>query len=209
MTRRASSLLHPVERALRLDEYLAVQEAVFRLYVSKHHLPSVYRKWSLYYRVLWETGLRASEALAIRARDIETNYIKVRRLKRKGHPEDRVRIQPQLELALREYIKVEKLKPASKLFPNSIQGAKWVFDKVKAEAKIRDWLTLHSFRHGYAINLLRQPPPGATATEVLTMVQRALGHASISSTTVYVSASKKEVDDWLGKVKFSDETWKA
>ena len=53
-----------------------------------------------------------------------------------------------------------------------------------------------------ALSVLYKAPPDATAAEVLTMVQRALGHSSISSTTVYTSAPKEKVDNWLDAVKF-------
>jgi len=51
----------------------------------------------------------------------------------------------------------------------------------------------HTFRHSYAVHLLRHGVP-------LTVVQRLLGHSSIETTAIYLSVVQREVEEFVRKV---------
>lgn len=192
-------LLTPKARAITPEEYFLIQLATKNVTGSS----KINQKWSLYFRVLWQTGIRPSEGLGLKAQDIGEEYITITSLKKKGRPQVRIKVQPSLSADLRKFIADQKIRPNQKLFPETIQGAKYIFDKVKAsQPAIRQWLTLHSFRHGFAVNFLNQAPRDVPTAEVLTWLQRALRHASIGTTGVYIQATDEQVEAHLDRMKF-------
>jgi integrase len=191
-------LLSIRQRAIKPVNYIAIQQAL--AYVTSSE--SANRKWQLYFRLLWETGMRPGEALNLRAKDIRTGFLIVHRLKKAGHPEDEIRIQPLLEFEIKEYIKIQAIK--GRLFPYTIQAVHFIFNKVKKKVLLPASITPHSFRHGFALNVLDQAPPELKKDPVrlLRLLQRSLAHTSIASTSVYINADKEEVDDLMNQMKF-------
>lgn len=159
-------------------------------------------KWSLYLRVLWETGLRPSEGLSLKAADVSPTHLLVRRLKRKGHPEDRVPIQAGLGQTLQAYAARYRIRPKARLFPNTIQAAQQIFQRVKHHIGLRPELTLHSFRHGFATHYLRSLPPGQSPAHGLAKAQRALGHSRLETTGVYLRATYDDVREDIEGMDF-------
>ncbi len=186
------------KRAIMPINYIAIQQALVGITSSE----TANRKWGPYFRVLWETGMRPGGALNLRAHDIRTSLLIVHRLKKAGHPEDEIRIQPLLEFELKEYIKSQEIK--GRLFPDTIQAVHFIFNKVKKKVLLPASITPHSFRHGFALNILDQAPPELKADPVrlLRLLQRSLAHTSIASTSVYINADKEEVDDLIKGMKF-------
>jgi len=187
-------------RAVKPIDYIAIQQILG----SITSIEKVNRKWQLYFRVLWETGIRPGEALALKASEVQSQSLLVHRLKKKGHPEDEVKIQPQLELALQSYIALEKKKPSHRLFPDTIQAVHFIFNRVKKKLSLPDSITPHSFRHGFAMNLVAQSPPAlrADATKMLKVLQRALAHKSMSTIGVYLEVDKSDVDKVIDGMRF-------
>jgi len=193
-----TKLLSVRQRAIKPADYMAIQSTLVNITSSE----KANRKWQLYFRVLWETGIRPGEGLNITAADVGTGYLAIRRLKKKGHPEDQVKIQPMLELALKEYIRAEKIR--KKLFPDSIQAVHFIFNRVKKRLNLPDSITPHSFRHGFALNIIDQAPKALKQDPVrlLRLLQRSLAHDSISSTSIYITADKEDVDGLINGMKF-------
>ena len=193
-------LLSVQQRAIKLADYIAINQALANITT----LALANRKWQLYFRVLWETGIRPGEALNIKTSEVHSGYLTIHRLKKKGHPEDEVKIQPLLELSLNSYIALEKIKPNRKLFPNTIQAVHFIFNRVKRKLNLPNSITPLSFRHGFAMNFLEQAPKPlkADAVKLLRLLQRALAHNNLSSTSVYIQADKEEVDEIVKQMKF-------
>lgn len=194
----SSSLISPRRKAITPEEYLLIQLTCRQVTTSS----GINQKWALYFALMWETGIRPSEALHVKAEDVKVGTIDIRRLKKKGRPIDIVTIQPHLQLELQNYISKNKIRPGGKLFPEGIMAARYILEKIKKMARLRPELTLHSFRHGFAMNFMRQTPPDKTATEGLALLQRALGHTNISATGVYIKADEVDVANQVKGMKF-------
>jgi len=137
-------------------------------------------------RFLWEAGTRLSEALAIRAEDIDVELALVRvvTLKRRV-PETRTCPLP------REFCS-ELLALASA----SSKGRPFHWSKRVAYGYVRYALEMagvdadrahpHALRHGHAVHALTFGAP-------LHTVSRALGHASVATTSTYLRATGEDV----------------
>ena len=194
----SSSLISARQKAITPEEFLLIQIACGRVTDDQ----AINSKWALYFRLMWETGIRPSEALSLKAENVKETFIEIRRLKKKGRPVDQIAIQAHMQLELKQYISRNRLRPGSKLFPQGIMGARYIFEKIKKIAKLRSELTLHSFRHGFAMNFLRQSDRSRPAAEQLTLLQRALGHANISATSTYIKADEADVRNQIERMKF-------
>ena len=186
------------QRAIKPLDYIRIQTACGHVTSNER----VNQKWSLYFRIRWETGIRPSEGLNLKAQDVYPGMLKVARLKKREEAIDHVVIQPLLETAIHEYIIEENIKPTQRLFPDTIQGAWYIFKKIKDELGLPDTITLHSFRHGFALNFLSQVKQSSDPTTALRYLQRALGHTNLTSTQVYIRAEQTEVDDQMKRMRF-------
>jgi len=196
---KGGKLLSVRGRAITPEQYREAVSACTSLTASQ----KVNDKWALYLRVLWETGVRASEALAIVPEDIQGDTLTIRRLKRKKKLLDEIPIQESLQGALARHINGNRIRAASRrLFPESYGNVSYIWRSIREAAGLPKYLTLHSFRHGFAINFIKQSPGDATPTEVLAWLQDALGHSSISSTSVYTQTEKEETRKHIARMKF-------
>lgn len=185
-------------KAITTDEARAI------IHAARHYSPydqKLNDKWSLFFSVLWNTGLRLSEALALKKDDVFTDHIKVSRLKmRDRNQTDIIWIKPELYLLFINYIMEYGIK--GWLFPNERREAGYIFTKLKEITQIRQHLTIHGFRHGFAFNFLAQVGQNQNAAETLTSLQRWLGHARIETTMRYTRKGIKDLQFDLRKLKF-------
>ena len=156
-------------------------------------------KWALYLRSLWETGLRPGEVLELTIDNVSSDHIRIQRFKKKGHPWDQVPIQPGLALSLRIYAQKAKIKKG-RLFPDTIQAAWKMLQEVKHHAKLRPHITLHSFRHGFAYNMLSQQQDQPAVA--LPLLQRWLGHDNINTTARYIRPTYDSLREAAKELKF-------
>lgn len=135
-------------------------------------------------QVLYGTGLRASELIGLRIRDIDSgrNTITVRQ--GKGAKDRQVPLSATLLQLLREYWKLYR--PKEFLFENnrsdaqmSVRTVQAVFEHAKKASGISKKISAHTLRHSYATHLLE------AGTDLLS-IRNQLGHSSISTTTVYL-----------------------
>jgi site-specific recombinase XerD len=135
-------------------------------------------------QVLYGTGLRVSELIGLRIRDIDSgrNTITVRH--GKGAKDRQVPLSPTLLHLLREYWKIYR--PTEFLFENGRSGAQMsertvqaVFEHAKKASGIRKKISAHTLRHSYATHLLE-------AGADLVSIRNQLGHSNIATTTVYL-----------------------
>jgi len=140
---------------------------------------------------IYSAGLRVSEAVRLRVRDIDSSQMQLRIEQGKGK-KDRYALlgQKNLEL-LREYYRVYRpeewlfggQKKGNWLSVNTVQKA---FERAKKKAGISKHATVHTLRHSFATHLLDQN------TDVFT-IQKLLGHTNLRTTAVYLHVSRERL----------------
>ncbi len=152
----------------------------------------------LFLRLLWETGVRVSEAIRLRLGDVSRDGIRVLG---KGSVERVVFIQDSLVSEMLLYAQELALGRNDYLFPSRKGGhiTKQRADQVIKEAARRGELErnvhAHLFRHGYAINFLN-------CSGRLDALQEQLGHRDINTTRIYLRLSDEDVRREVSKIQF-------
>jgi site-specific recombinase XerD len=161
-------------------------------------------------RLLLNAGLRAREAreLKIKHLDFKTGRLKVRGKGRK----ERVVWLSEDDLALiRAWLTRRgssgNRAPSGDLLFTSLDGSRpvndrWLRRMVKAVAEkagiVKD-IHPHSLRHTFATDLLR-------ATKNLRLVQKALGHSNIETTTIYAHIVDEELENAMKELRNGKNT---
>lgn len=145
------------------------------------------RKHRAWLTLIYGSGLRVSEAAAMKTAYIDSSTMRVFVQGGKGHKDRYTLLSQAALLALREYWRTYRpAHPGDWLFPGpsptghvttaSIQQA---FMHAAQAVPIRATVSIHTLRHCFATHLLED---GAT----LLQIKELLGHRSIQSTTVYL-----------------------
>jgi site-specific recombinase XerD len=149
-----------------------------------------FRKHHILFRVAYSTGLRSSEIVKLRARDIDSGRMVIRVEQGKGAKDRLVLLSPRLLEGLRQHFRRET--PGEYLFSSRdgrghlCAGAlKHAFAKAKARATITKPGGMHLLRHAFATHMLE-------AGGDLPTLQRLLGHRSIRTTAGYIHLMEPE-----------------
>ncbi len=163
---------------LRLPEIHAVAEAAKSLrYGERNHL---------LVRLLFQTGLRISEALSLTPSDlVQVDGVYAARVKGKGRKERWVHIPPALYSELRDYILFHSIQPHQKIFKVHRTNAWRMLQKAARQAGLFKRVFPHILRHSHAIEVLRQ-------TRNPRVVQLHLGHSSATTTMRYLITLEQE-----------------
>jgi site-specific recombinase XerD len=148
------------------------------------------RKHRLLVALAYGAGLRVSEAVSLRVRDIDLEALTVTIRQGKGQ-KDRVTVFPE---RLREGIRwlMAGKGGAAFLFESERGGrltersAQAVFERALARAKVQRAATFHSLRHSFATHLLENGVD-------VRYVQELLGHANIRTTQVYTHVTNPQL----------------
>jgi len=135
--------------------------------------------------VCYGCGLRVSELVSLRVRDIDGERKLLRVEQGKGAKDRLVTLSPALLDALRQYWKV--FRPNEWLFPNHLRPqkpldvttAQRVFQAAKRKSGVKKEGGIHSLRHAYATHQLEDGLP-------VHQLQRLLGHGNVQSTMRYI-----------------------
>jgi len=196
--------ISPKRKAVRAASYLEPESA--RAIIAAVDLRTAHgpRERALLL-FLYNTGARVSEALAIRPRELRLDRPRQVRLLGKGSKERICPLWPETTVALRPM--VTAVAADEPIFRNARgasltrDGAAYLIDKYVARAAKtmpalrRSHVTPHAFRHGCAVALLQ-------AGVDLTVIRDYLGHASVATTSRYLSTNLKMKRDVL------DAFWK-
>lgn len=173
----------PVVKAPRRGEVSVLKrEDVSKLLEASRDLLDV-----VVVRLLFETGLRASEALNVRVVDVDFSKREIEVKAGKYDVGRTVFFTEELGELLRLWIKISNLKGEDKLIPLSYPG---LWKRLKSLAsragldpgKVRP----HTLRHGFATEALRR------GVSVLAL-QKILGHRDVKITQIYVHLLKDDV----------------
>lgn len=154
-------------------------------------------------KVIYASGLRVSEATALRLPDIDSQRMQLRVREGKGNKERCTVLTQALLLELRRYWKLAR--PQEWLFPGDKPGqpltpgtASRIFVEAKARAGIEKKGGVHMLRHCFATHLLEQGVK-------LHTIQVLLGHRSLKSTARYAHVVAGQVGEehslleWVGR----------
>lgn len=142
---------------------------------------------------IYATGLRISEALALKVTDIDSERMVITVRQGKGLKDRTVMLSPQLLEVLRRYAR--QFLPRDWLFPGSRPDQPihaTVVQRACAQARLVAGLskpaTVHTLRHSFATHLLE------TGTD-LRIIQTLLGHRSLKTTAIYTHVSAQRLHD--------------
>jgi site-specific recombinase XerD len=136
------------------------------------------------FSTMYGTGMRVSEALHLRAADIDGQRMMIRIQLGKGHKDRDVQLSAKLLELLRCYWR--KVRPGEWMFPGQNPDQPLTPDAVgtavaraSQRAGLKKHPSPHSFRHAYAVHLLE------AGTDVR-RIQLLLGHRSLATTARYL-----------------------
>lgn len=185
-------------KPFRIPETLTPEEQEALLRQPNRRYPTGERNYLLL-RLMLDTGLRLSEAIHLRWRDVDLNTGKLMVGQGKGHKDRTLWIgEDDLEL-LRKWrerqAKDVKGKPAH-IF-TTLEGkpllSRYVQQAVKryaARAGIEKNVHPHTLRHTFATDLYRE-------TKDIRLTQKALGHANLSTTQIYTHIVDEDLEEAL------------
>ena len=178
----------------RLPVVLSVEETIELLRSIEHP------RYRVLLTTIYATGLRLSEALALRAADIDSKRMVVRVRQGKGKKDRYVPLPPALLDLLREHWRREHLRDL--LFPHLSDpsrpadptGVQKYLQRIVAKAGLAKKVTPKTLRHCYATHLIEQ----GTSTRV---VQVLLGHANVHTTETYTHVSPSTLGNVTGPLE--------
>jgi integrase/recombinase XerD len=150
-------------------------------------------------RLMLDAGLRVGEVLALQVRDLDWTAGKLMIRQGKGAKDRVVWINEDLLALLREWR--ERRPAANGLLFTTLKGgeldARYIREMVKRLARkagIEKDIHPHLLRHTMATDLLR-------ATKNLRLVQKALGHSNITTTTIYAHIVDGELEEAMKELR--------
>ena len=182
---REVELRVPARRSGRLPEPLSRQEIERLLEAARNP------KHRVIVMTAYATGLRVGELVKLRLEDIHSDRMLIRVNQGKGRKDRYTLLSPRLLDELRQYWRAYRPRPW--LFLNrkgddhlpegTAQGA---YDTLKERAGVIHGHGIHSLRHSFATHLLE-------AGVDLVTIQRLLGHARLSTTTIYLHVMETRI----------------
>ncbi|MGB8312827.1 MAG: tyrosine-type recombinase/integrase [Halobacteriota archaeon] len=145
-------------------------------------------------RLLWRSGMRVSELLALTPSDLEPYNQVLNITKAKGKKQRRVVVDPSMFAMLSKYISETNIPEEQSIFGLSsvhIWRLCQKYGKMIGLGNVHP----HTFKHSYAIHLIRNGVD-------LRRLQQLLGHSNIQTTTVYLQFRDQDLRDVYNKVKF-------
>ena len=156
----------------------------------------------------YSAGLRVSEIVNLKIKDIDSTRMQIFIQKSKGKKDRYVNLSPILLDILRGYIKLYKPRPKLYLFESDysfeaypIRTIQQIFTNAKKKAGISKDVGIHSLRHSFATHLLEK------GTDIR-YIKDILGHFDIKTTERYLHVARQKLvniasplDDLFGKEK--------
>ncbi|MBK5284050.1 MAG: site-specific integrase [Bacteroidia bacterium] len=135
-------------------------------------------------------GLRVSEVVNLKLKDIDSKRMVITLRAAKGKKDRQVMLSEKLLLLLREYVR--ETKPKVWLFEGQYGGqyssrsVQEVIQQAKQKAGIKKKGSIHALRHSFATHLLEG------GTDIIS-IKELLGHNSLKTTSIYTHVSKKHL----------------
>jgi len=175
------------KKPLQLPKLLNEKELakLFNALANKKHKAMLFTAYS--------AGLRVSEIVNLKLKDIDSNRMQIFIEKAKGKKDRYVNLSPVLLDILRSYLKNEDPRPAKFLFESGYTGDAYpirtvqqIFSIAKTRAGIQKEVGIHSLRHSFATHLLEK------GTDIR-YIKDLLGHFDIKTTERYLHVAKQKL----------------
>ncbi|HEV7329973.1 MAG TPA: site-specific integrase [Flavisolibacter sp.] len=159
----------------------------------------------------YSAGLRVSEVVHLRLRDIDSGRMQIRIEQAKGKKDRYVGLSVLLLDVLRAYLRQIKPRPGLYLFegerpgePYSSRSAQLVFQQARKAAGIQKEVSFHVLRHSFATHLLEKGID-------IRYIKELLGHFSIKTTERYLHVKKDELITLVNPLDalFAGKSWEA
>ncbi len=141
----------------------------------------------------YSSGLRVSEVVAIKSKNIDSKRMCILVQQAKGKKDRMVTLSPVLLVMLREYWKAYKPLKTGFLFEGQVEGEPYssrslqlVLSAAKDKAGVLKPGSVHALRHSFATHLLDK------GTDV-TMIMKLLGHNDIKTTLRYLHVTNRDM----------------
>ncbi len=141
-------------------------------------------KHQVFFLLLYSSGLRLGEALALRPEDIDSHRMQIRVRAGKGNKTRYTLLSEQVLKVLRLYWK--EYLPVTWLFNGRVMGEPWskrgaqhAFVETRRRARLPEHVSAHTLRHCFATHLLEN------GTDLVS-VQLLLGHKHLKTTSRYI-----------------------
>lgn len=188
------NIIHSMKKEKKLPEYFKYNEYVELVNsIDTNNILGVRNK--CIFEILLCTGCRVNELVNIKLDDIDINNQEIKVLG-KGNKERIVYLGSYAIDSLLQYLSIRKellnQKTSEYLFLNHLgsklttRGIRDIIDKILLSSSTKLKITPHTFRHSFATMMLNE---GCD----LKSVQELLGHASLSTTSIYTHVSNEEL----------------
>ena len=196
-----------------VPDYLTPREAIAIIEAARQHN----KRDELFLKLLWMTGIRVSEATAIAPNDLKDGSLRVfgkakpksnevkkkkakKKYKLKGDKRERyIPLPDKLRADLYSYIVDSKIEPNNRIFPftttRAYQIVKQYAKLAGVEQKREMGIHPHLFRHGFAVNFLKQ-------SHNIVALKELLGHTSIMRTMIYLRLAQFDLKETMDRVDF-------
>ena len=140
---------------------------------------------------IYSGGLRISELINLKIKDIDSNRMQIRIEQSKGKKDRYTLLSKKTLITLRQYFK--EYKPKEWLFEGeggeqySTTSVEKILKRALIATGIKKRITVHSLRHSFATHLLE------SGTD-LRYIQNLLGHSSSKTTEIYTHITTKGLD---------------
>ena len=151
---------------------------------------------------IYSGGLRISELINLKVKDIDSDRMQIRVQQSKGKKDRYTLLSQKTLLILRQYFK--EYKPKEWLFEGEGDGEysqkaiQNILKRAVLKAGIKKRITVHSLRHSFATHLLEN------GTD-LRYIQNLLGHSNSKTTEIYTHITTKgfdQIKNPLDKLEF-------
>jgi len=147
----------------------------------------------LFIQVLWRTGIRVSELINIRPRDVEWSNQVINITKAKRGKQRRVLLDESTLKMLSEYILTQKIQEDQPIFGLTRRHIGRIVKKYGNAIGAR--VHPHTLRHSFAIHLVRSGMD-------LRRLQLLLGHSSLNMTQIYLQFKDDDIREVYQKISF-------
>jgi site-specific recombinase XerD len=187
VTQQQIPIEYSLSRKVRKLPTVLTQEDICNIINATDNL-----KHRLILMTAYSAGLRASEVIALKPKNIESKKMLIKVEKGKGSKQRYTLLSKMLLSELRDYYKT--CRPETYLFPSSYkhkkhqplsyESVRCIYENARKKAGVTNGAGIHTMRHSFATHLLE-------AGYDIRKIQVLMGHRRLSTTMIYLHVSRE------------------